>query len=108
METHNKIKEMFSDIEKEFDRAFNQPMLLDLSNDKFFEVFTQKRMEMLKEIQNPDLLSIRHLAVKLSRDIKNVHDDLRLLHKHRLIDFETRGRAKVPKLITKTVILNFE
>lgn len=107
MEMVNHMREMFDQFEKEFDKAFSRPMFMDLSNDNFFEIFTEKRIEMLKKLQKSEFDSIRQFADMLQRDVKNVHNDLCLLQKHNLIGFERRGRAKIPKLLTKTVILNF-
>ncbi len=103
-----RMKAFLKTFEEEFGNSFNdEPKMLDPFNEDFFEIFTSKRIEIIHELHNENLMSIRNLAEHLHRDIKNVYDDLSLLEKHNLIEFETNGRAKVPKLKTRTVIMRF-
>ncbi len=98
------------EIEKRFNEIFNEKIEFDLFNDACFdllEIFTKKRLEMLNKLSNDSFFSIRDLAEKLDRDVKNVYEDLCALEKHQMIEFEVKGRAKIPKLKKKVIILRF-
>lgn len=90
--------DLFRKIEKEF----LKPQLFDVSSNDdifdLFEIFTQKRIEMLKAMRGETFNSIRELAESLNRDIKNVWSDLEVLEKHEIVRFEVDGRRKIPKI----------
>ncbi len=97
------------EIEKIF-REVDYKVEFNLFNDDCFdllEIFTKKRLEMLSKLSNNSFFSIRDLAEKLNRDVKNVYEDLCALEKHKMIEFETKGRAKIPKLKKRIIILKF-
>ena len=91
----DRFKEMMKDMERS--------LFFD-SKDDMFDIFTEKRMEMVREIFSNKPSSIRELAENLDRDIKNVHDDLGILSKHHIISFEVMGRKKRP-LVKKDIIV---
>jgi len=97
--------ELFRKMEKEFFK----PQLFDVgSNDDIFdlfEIFTQKRIEILKAMREESFSSIRELAESLNRDIKNVWSDLDVLEKHEVVRFETEGRRKLPRINKKCFVL---
>jgi predicted transcriptional regulator len=82
-------------------------VFLDFDDQDFFQVFTEKRLEMLREIREIRPSSIRELAERLQRDIKNVYEDLCLLEKSNVIGFETTGRRKSPFVRRDIVVLKF-
>lgn len=82
-------------------------MFVDFDDSDFLQVFTEKRLELMKSIKDVRPDSIRELAGRLERDIKNVYDDLCILEKSNFIGFETTGRKKVPFLKRDVVILKF-
>jgi predicted transcriptional regulator len=67
-------------------------------------LLTPNRLALLREVRSRAPRSIYELAHNLERDLKNVHDDLRLLEKYGLIRM-TRGRGaggratKVPQAL---------
>jgi predicted transcriptional regulator len=81
-----------------------EDILFDFRDRDFFRIFTEKRIEMVREIMNEDFNSIRDLAESLERDIKNVWEDLCILNKFGLIEFEIVGRRKIP-IVKKTKII---
>ena len=87
--------------------SIERSMFLDFDDQDFFQVFTEKRLEMMREIRDLRPSSIRELAERLQRDIKNVHDDLCLLEKSNLIGFEITGRKKSPFVKSDVVVLKF-
>ncbi len=59
-------------------------------------LLTDRRLELLRSImaERPD--SIRQLADRLDRNVKNVHGDLQVLAERDIVHFEQAGRAKQP------------
>jgi predicted transcriptional regulator len=85
----------------------SKAMIIDPFADDFFDIFTRKRVELVKTIMNSQPTSIRDLAISVERDIKNVFEDLRLLQNVNIIDFESCGRCKKPFIKSKTIIFKF-
>ena len=96
-------------IEKIFDEM-EKALMINLNNMErdMFEVFTQKRMELLKTLQNETFNSMRELAETMNRDIKNVWQDLEILEKNHLIYIQTLGRSKIPRPVRKRIVFIFE
>ncbi|MDD5417691.1 MAG: hypothetical protein PHW96_02265 [Candidatus Nanoarchaeia archaeon] len=99
------MDKMFERMRKLLDE---ETMFLDPFQDNFFEVFTQKRMELLREIRTHHPSSIRELAKFVDRDIKNVFTDLQMLNSCKMIEFVNEGRSKKPVLKTQTVVFTFK
>ena len=85
----------------------SKAMIIDPFEDDFFDVFTRKRIELIRAIMNERPDSIRDLAQRVDRDIKNVFNDLRLLHDFKIIEFEKKGKRKQPIVRRKTIIFKF-
>lgn len=92
--------------EEEF-RKKEKTLFLDPFADDFFELFTQKRMQLIKAIMDFKPGSIRELADKVERDIKNVFNDLKILDNHNIIDFVEERARKRPVLKKETIIFSF-
>ena len=60
---------------------------------------TPLRVQILDYISGQQVNSINELAVNLSRDVKNVYTDLKILEKLGFIRFSLRGRGHVPELL---------
>jgi predicted transcriptional regulator len=108
------MEKEFQDFVKKLERFMgNDPfitersMFLDFDDQDLFHVFTEKRLEMVREIRDLRPGSIRELADRLQRDIKNVYEDLCLLEKSNVIGFETSGRKKSPFVKRDVIILKF-
>lgn len=70
------------------------------------EVLTEKRMEIITVLREKEISSKRDLARELNRDIKNVSNDLDVLWKHSVIDYEDgKGTSKVPVLASDEIIV---
>jgi predicted transcriptional regulator len=98
--------EEFKRMSKQMEEL-SRATIIDPFSDDFFEVFTKKRMELIRTIMDEQPTSIRDLAQTVERDIKNVFDDLKLLHNFNIIDFEPQGRCKKPLVKSKTIIFKF-
>lgn len=68
------------------------------------KVLTEKRTELLSEVLYNPAESVRELARNLERDPGRVSEDLKVLYKAEIIDYEEgEGRAKRPVLAHKNV-----
>jgi len=85
----------------------SRAMIIDPFSDGFFDVFTRKRMELVRAIMSESPRSIRDLAERVERDIKNVFNDLKLLQNCNIVEFEQKGRCKRPVVKRKTIIFKF-
>jgi len=101
---------MFEEIFEEIEKEFNKPLLVNLNkkSEDFSEVFSSRRIELIRAIQRETFNSIRELAQSIDRDIKNVWGDLEILEKHHIISLRKEGRRKVPKLRRKCIVFYFE
>jgi predicted transcriptional regulator len=79
----------------------NSEIYLDLVT--LSEVFTKKRMEMIKKIDETSPQSIQELSDKLKRKKQAVHRDLKLLEGHGIIEFTKKGKNVIP-IISKELI----
>ena len=69
------------------------------------EMLTEKRIELMNAIMKYNPCSIRELAEEIDRDIKNVFNDLRILHSLDLVDFIIEGKRKRPVIKKKKIII---
>jgi predicted transcriptional regulator len=76
-----------------------------LDRDSAREVLTEKRTEILDTLKTEDIESVRHLAEVLNRDKSVVSQDLQVLAKHDLVEYDKEGRRKVPKAKHENVIV---
>lgn len=67
-------------------------------------MLTSKRIELLCKLASVRVESINDLAQKVKRDVKNVHQDLRILRRFGFIKFsKRRGRALIPETVVKEI-----
>lgn len=73
------------------------------------KILTQERLALLRAIRERRPASIYGLAQSVGRDLKNVQDDLALLHKHGLVRFRRRKNdrrgAKIPEVPFRAIAL---
>jgi len=69
------------------------------------EVLTEKRTEILDVLKTDNVESVRHLAEVLERDKSVVSQDLGILAKHDLVEYEKEGRRKVPEVKHENVVV---
>jgi len=69
------------------------------------EVLTEKRTEILDELKSDDVESVRHLAEMLDRDKSVVSQDLQVLARNDLVEYEKEGRRKVPEVKHENVVV---
>lgn len=61
-------------------------------------LLTEKRRELIDRIAEGDVDSVRGLAADLDRDVGAVSRDLDRLFEHDVIEYDTEGQRKIPRL----------
>ncbi|MDY6776137.1 MAG: winged helix-turn-helix transcriptional regulator [Halobacteria archaeon] len=60
------------------------------------EIFDDRNLELIRTVAREDVESIRDLARRVDRDVRQVHDRVTELEKLGLIELEEEGRRKKP------------
>lgn len=71
-------------------------------------LLTDRRLELLRSVMAERPSSIRGLADRLDRDVKSVHEDLRILADYDIVHFQPNGRAKQPFVPYETIEISLE
>ena len=71
-------------------------------------LLTPRRLELVRSLMDAPAESMRDLADRLDRDIRQVHDDLQLLNEYRIVHFHEAGGAKQPHVPYDTVTIEVE
>lgn len=71
-------------------------------------ILTPRRLELVRSLMGERADSIRALADRLERDVRQVHDDLQLLSEYRIVHFTEVGGAKQPFVPYETVQIQVE
>ena len=86
-----KIKVVIEDLDSFFDKSKKEFKklqegklkksvdVLSLSEDEYRNLFSKKRLDIIKALRNKKFVSIYELAKELDRPYKNVYDDVNLL-----------------------------
>ena len=61
------------------------------SSSQFFEVINSRRWDLVVTLQKIGKSSIRELARQVSRDVRRVHDDVKILLEHGVIEQDSQG-----------------
>ena len=71
-------------------------------------ILTPRRLEMIRSLMDAPAESIRDLAGRLDRDVRQVHDDLQILTEYRIVHFREEKGAKKPHVPYDTVTIEVE
>jgi predicted transcriptional regulator len=71
-------------------------------------ILTPRRLELVRSLMDAPAESMRGLADRLDRDVRQVHDDLQLLSEYRIVHFREEGGAKKPFVPYDTVKIEVE
>ena len=85
---------------EDFEYLADEDLPLD---SKQYEKLTPRRLEMLDFLGMGQYSSINELAEKIGRDVKNVHNDLQILHKLGFVNLTKEGRSLVPELMVHEI-----
>lgn len=68
------------------------------------KLLTEKRQELIARVADGGIDSVRGLAGDLDRDVAAVSRDLDLLFTHDVIEYDTDGQRKIPRLKHDAVV----
>lgn len=71
-------------------------------------VLTPRRLELVESLMGESAESIRALAERLDRDVRQVHDDVELLNEYRIVHLREEDGAKKPFVPYETVRIEVE
>ena len=71
-------------------------------------ILTPRRLELVRSLMEEPAESIRGLAARLDRDVRQVHDDLQILTEYRIVHLREEGGAKKPHVPYDTVKIGVE
>jgi predicted transcriptional regulator len=71
-------------------------------------ILTPRRLELVRSLMDAPAESMRALADRLDRDVRQVHDDLQILSEYRIVHFHEEGGAKKPHVPYDTVKIEVE
>ena len=71
-------------------------------------ILTPCRLGLVRSLMDEPAESIRALADRLDRDVRQVHDDLGILSEYRIVHFREEGGAKKPHVPYETVKIEVE
>jgi len=71
-------------------------------------ILTPRRLELVGSLMDAPAGSMRDLADRLDRDVRQVHDDLRILSEYGIIHFREEDGAKKPYVPYDTVKVEVE
>jgi predicted transcriptional regulator len=85
---------------EDFEYLAEEELSLD---SKQYEKLTPRRLEMLDFLGMGQYSSINELAAKIGRDVKNVHNDLKILNELGFVNLTKEDRRLVPELIVHEI-----
>ncbi len=97
------VKDMIDGIVNETVHIPDNAVILDTSI--LVEIFTKKRMELVRFINQFKPQSVQELAVMTKRKKQAVDRDLKILERHDLLVLEKDGRKVVPKVERKFLVI---
>jgi predicted transcriptional regulator len=97
------------DLDKELDAVFKDPSSAEkgpdetfyFTPDQFSQIFTKSRVETLKVINDTHPKTMGGLVKLLKRPKESVSRDVNLLSRVGLVEIETHGRERTPRLVSK-------
>ena len=97
------IKNLIKDVVDDTVKIPNDTLVF-LNYDDLLEIFTKKRLELIKLIVNNKPKSLQELAEATKRKKQAVNRDLKILEKHEVLSLTKKGRNVIPQL-NKQLIL---
>ena len=94
-------------LNRVFENPGNYPgrgVLLSLSDDEMTQVFTKKRLELIRLIQNKKPKNATKLSELTGRQLSAVLRDLELLEKVHIVELQKKGKNIVPN-VTKEILI---
>jgi len=93
-------------------KAWNNPekypdkaLLLSLNEKEMSQIFTKKRLELIRAVQARKPKNATELSKKLNRKLSAVLRDLELLEKFRIVELEKKGKNIIPRVQKNVLII---
>lgn len=97
------------ELADQFEDGMETPHLLNFENPTDLrKLLTERRLEVLRSINDAPPTSIRDLADRLGRAASDVHDDVHLLADYNIVYFEQEGRARAPYIPYERVTIEID
>lgn len=104
-EKWDSIKTYLNKVWKNPDKYPDKGLLLSLSDSKVTQIFTKKRLELIRLIQEKKPKNSTELSKLANRQLSAVKRDLELLEKFHVVELEKKGKNVIPNVIKEIVIL---
>ena len=102
-------KESVLDRAERWERGDDVPHVVNFQDaSRLQRILTPRRLELVRSLMDTPAESMRDLADRLDRDVRQVHDDLQLLNEYRIVHFHEEGGAKKPHIPYDTVKIEVE
>lgn len=83
--------------------GYEEALYTDLGSAQ--RILTEKRIEIITVLSEESIDSIRELARRLDRHVSAVKEDLDVLSAEQVIEYDTQGREKAPRLKHRNVFV---
>ena len=104
-----KHKESTLDRAERWEQGEDVPHVVNFQDaSRLQRVLTPRRLELVESLMHAPAESIRDLADRLDRDVRQVHDDLQILTEYRIVHYREEGGAKQPHVPYDTVKIEVE
>jgi len=91
-------KETLRNIEKIGEEEEDSDKLFFEDSEMFRKLLTEKRQNLIQEVMERPPESIRGLAENLDRGVREVHEDVHLLKRYKILTLEEEGNRKRPRI----------
>ena len=104
-ERWNAVKSYLAKVFENPNKYPDEGVLLSLSDEEMTQVFTKKRLELIRLIQKKKPKNATKLSELTDRQLSAVMRDLELLEKFHIVELEKKGKNIVPKVTKELLIL---
>ncbi len=93
----------FGTIEDFIDKKKKDQREINIKAGVVSKILSEERIRLLKEINGRDCVSV--ISKRLDRRIEHVSRDLAILKRYEIIDFEKKGREKIPIILDQELMI---
>jgi len=104
-EKWNAIKLYLNNVWNNPDKYPDKATIISLSDEEMTQLFTKKRLELVRLIRNKKPNNATKLSKLAGRRLSAVMRDLELLQKFSIVQLEKKGKNIRPKVTTEILIL---
>ncbi|MBN2066855.1 MAG: hypothetical protein JW744_00115 [Candidatus Diapherotrites archaeon] len=98
------VKAYLNKVWKEPNRYPDNGLILSLSDEELTQIFTKKRLQLVRLIQSRKPKNATKLSELANRRLSAVARDLELLNRFHIIDLEKKGKNIVP-MVSKDILI---